>query len=88
MFTHNIHTLDEVMPVEIKLTTILNLKSKDIGKGFVKTVRLKERDDDTIVSYCENENKFHQRYFSMNESNDTDNDGTLNFEEVKALLKF
>lgn len=63
------------MPLEIKLTTILNLTSKDIGKGFVKTVRLDEREDNAIMLYCENENDFHERYFPLQESNDTDDDG-------------
>ena len=59
----------------IKLATVLNLRPDDIGKGFVQTVRVDDRDDNVKVSYCEDEGSFHERYFPMRDCLDSKNDG-------------
>lgn len=72
---------------EIRLATVLNLKPDDVGKGFVATVRLRERDDNVRMSYCENEESFHERYFHMRNCLNAKDDGiSLCFLEMTSNL--
>lgn len=71
----------------IKLGNLLNLKPADVGKGFVQTVRLAERDDDAVVLYCRDEKSFHERYFPMRHCRDSKDDGiSLCFLELSKSL--
>lgn len=48
---------------QIQFKRLLSLSEDDISLGNVVTVRLKERDDDPIASYCADETAFHKKYF-------------------------
>lgn len=50
---------------QIQFKGLLNLSDNDIKLGNVVPVRLKERDDDPIASYCADEAAFHKKYFQQ-----------------------
>lgn len=52
-----------MLPVQLK--RLLNLSESDIRLGIIMPVRLNERDDDPIASYCADEFAFHKKYFQQ-----------------------
>lgn len=60
----------------IQLGRLLNL-TNEVGVGFVVMVHRRERDEDTIASYCADEISFHEKYFSLKNSPTSSDDGVF-----------
>ena len=50
---------------QIKLSALLSLSPEDVKRGFVKAVRLSEREDDSFSLYCRSVESFHNKFFPL-----------------------
>lgn len=50
---------------QIKLSSLLSLSTEDVKRGFVKAVRLSEREGDSFSLYCKNVESFHNKFFPL-----------------------